>query len=199
MKEGWTYKKFDEVFYLQMGKTPSRDNSNYWGGDNVWVSIADLQGKYIDSSKESISDAAVSETGIKLVPKDTVIMSFKLSVGRSAITTIDLYTNEAIAALIPINTEELLDKYLYCLFSSRIINLEQVGNKAFGKSLNSTYLKNEVMIPVPPIQVQRQVITEYEKIDEEYNTTRMSIDTYRQRIEEIFNKLGVANSGGGTD
>ena len=54
LKENWTYKKFSEVFNLQMGKTPSRDNLAYWGGNNVWVSIADLKDKYIESSKEHI-------------------------------------------------------------------------------------------------------------------------------------------------
>ena len=181
---------------VKIGGTPSRANPAFFDGNNPWVSIAEMNGQTIYDTKEKITDEAVKKSNVKLIPKGTTLLSFKLSIGKTAIAGVDLYTNEAIAALIPINTEELLDKYLYCLFSSRIINLEQVGNKAFGKSLNSTYLKNEVMIPVPPIQVQRQVITEYEKIDEEYNTTRMSIDTYRQRIEEIFNKLGVANSGG---
>ena len=55
---------FADVFDLQMGKTPSRDNSSYWGGDNVWVSIADMKDrKFIDSSKETITNVAVKETG----------------------------------------------------------------------------------------------------------------------------------------
>ena len=52
MKQGWEIKKLGEVFDLQMGKTPSRDNGDYWGGDNVWVAISDLQDKYIGESKE---------------------------------------------------------------------------------------------------------------------------------------------------
>ena len=50
MKQGWEIKKLGEVFDLQMGKTPSRDNGDYWGGDNVWFEIADLQDKYIGES-----------------------------------------------------------------------------------------------------------------------------------------------------
>ena len=45
MREGWTYKRFDEVFDLQMGKTPDRKNQQFFGGDNVWVSIRDMVGK----------------------------------------------------------------------------------------------------------------------------------------------------------
>ena len=94
MKQGWVYKKFSEVFNLQMGKTPSRDNNSYWGGDNVWVSISDLKGKYIGGSKEHITDLGVSSSGITKVPKGTAIMSFKLTIGRAAIAECDLYTNE---------------------------------------------------------------------------------------------------------
>ena len=58
-----------------------------------------------------------------------------------------------------------------------------------------------VLIPVPPIPVQQQVIDECAKIDEEYNATRMSIETYRQKIADLFAELDVVMStiGGGTD
>ena len=59
MKEGWIVKKFSEVFDLQMGKTPSRDNVEYWGEENCWVAISDIKGKYISETKECITDKAV--------------------------------------------------------------------------------------------------------------------------------------------
>lgn len=95
MKHGWEIKKLGEVFDLQMGKTPSRDNADYWGGSNVWISIADLKNKYIGESKEYITDKAVADSKIKRINSGVVIMSFKLTVGRAAITTTDVYTNEA--------------------------------------------------------------------------------------------------------
>ena len=113
MREGWTHKKFSEVFDLQMGKTPSRDNPQYWGGENTWVAISDLQQKYINTSKENISDKAVSDTNIKIVKNGTVVMSFKLTVGRCAIATKDLYTNEAIMAFSPIDKNALIPEYIY--------------------------------------------------------------------------------------
>ena len=93
--------RMGEAFDLQMGKTPSRDNPVYWGGTETWISIGDMgKAKYLSSSKEQITDTAIRETGIKLVPKKCVIMSFKLSLGKVAITLKPLYTNEAIMAFI---------------------------------------------------------------------------------------------------
>lgn len=94
--------KLSQAFDLQMGKTPSRNNTSYWNGNKKWISIADIgnAGKYISETKECISDVAISESGIKIVPKGTVVMSFKLSIGKTAITAEDMYTNEAIMAFI---------------------------------------------------------------------------------------------------
>lgn len=82
--------RLEELFDLQMGKTPSRSVTEYWeSGNNKWISIADLSkcGKYIYDTKECLSDIAVSESGIKQIPANTVVMSFKLSIGKTAITS----------------------------------------------------------------------------------------------------------------
>ena len=95
--------RLDELFELQMGKTPSRDNKDYWNsGSNKWVSIADLSkcGKYIQETKECLSDKAIEESGINQIPENTVIMSFKLSIGKTAITVEPMYSNEAIMSFI---------------------------------------------------------------------------------------------------
>ena len=180
-----------------IGGTPSRKNPEYFTGDNLWVSIAEMQGQTITDTKEKITDEAVKASNVKLIPSGAILLSFKLSIGKIAIAGADLYTNEAIAALIPLNQDELLDMYLYYLFKGKMIDLESVGDKAFGKSLNSTYLKEEVKIPVPPIPVQQQIIDECSKVDEEYNTTRMSIENYRKKIEDLFNDLEVIAAEGG--
>ena len=100
---------------IEIGKTPSRSDSTYWGTGVNWVSIRDMKEKYIFETNEEITTKAISNTGIKIVPKNTVIMSFKLSVGKVAITGKDLYTNEAIAAFHILDDSKLFFKYLYSL------------------------------------------------------------------------------------
>lgn len=78
-----------------------------------------------------------------------------------------------------------------------MIDLDGMGNKAFGKSLNSAYLREDVKVPVPPITVQQQIIDECAKVDAEYEATRMSIEEYKQKIEELFSNLDVVKFGGG--
>ena len=80
--------KLKDIFFFFLGKTPSRNNIEYWNtNDYKWVSIADLTktDKYIYDTKEYLSKKAVNESGIKIIPANTVIMSFKLSIGKTAI------------------------------------------------------------------------------------------------------------------
>ena len=96
---------------------------------------------------------------IKQVPSPWLInefflqmsFSFKLSIGKTAIAGCDLYTNEAIAGLVPKKNNQLLDAYLFQIFNAGLVDLSGTGFKASGKSLNSTFLKNEVQIPLPPL------------------------------------------------
>lgn len=131
-----------ELFTLQMGKTPSRDNSSYWEkSENSWISIADLtnSGKYISNTKETLSDSAVAESGIKKIPANTVIMSFKLSLGKVAITEKEMYSNEAIMAFIDKGVEKISPEYLYYLLRAK--DWSKGTNKAvMGATLNKATL-----------------------------------------------------------
>ena len=182
MKENWTYKKFSEVFNLQMGKTPSRDNLAYWGGNNVWVSIADLKDKYIESSKEHITDIAVSESGINKVPQGTAIMSFKLTIGRSAITKCDLFTNEAIMSFEPKEKNILAADYIYYYLKG----CKWTGaNKAvMGQTLNKKTI-SENIFAYPSIEIQSRIVFELDllqSIIDKQQAQLKELDTLAQAV-----------------
>lgn len=187
----------DGICNILIGGTPSRKNAAYFTGNHLWVSIAEMRGQVITDTKEKITDEGVKNSNVKLIPKGTTLLSFKLSIGKTAIAGADLYTNEAIAALIPKDKKTIADKYLFSLFNGKMIDLENVGNKAFGKSLNSVYLNNEVKIPLPPLDIQNQIVSECEKVDEEYNNSRMKVEEYKKKIAEVFERLDVISRQGG--
>src|SRR5437762_1872484 len=90
----------NSICRLQMGKTPKREMAEYWGEGFPWVSIADMKGKYIEATKEQITAKAVEESGCKMIRKGTLLLSFKLSIGKLGFAATDLFTNEAIVALL---------------------------------------------------------------------------------------------------
>lgn len=184
----WPLEKLGDKVNVLIGGTPPRDMPAYFTGQNLWVSIAEMTGQTIRDTKEKITDEAIKKSNVKLIPAGTTLLSFKLSIGKTAIAGVPLYTNEAIAGLIPKDKNEICDAYLFHLFNAKQIDLDNTGYKAFGKSLNSTFLKEEIKIPIPPLGIQQQIVTECEAADAEAATAQASIDTSRQSIENAISK-----------
>ena len=179
--------RLDEIFDLQMGKTPSRNNADYWtDGQYDWVSIADLGSyqKYVEDTKERISALAVQESGIKSVPANTVIMSFKLSLGKTAITQEPVYTNEAIMAFIPTEKYAVLPDYFYYLFSAK--DWTKGTNRAvMGTTLNKATL-GAVSITVPPIDEQRKIAAILDKVSDLIAKRHQQLDKLDEMVKARF-------------
>ena len=146
-----------EVCDILVGRTPSRYNPVYWGAGFPWLSIADMnQGESIYSTKETITTDAVTECKCKMVPKGTVLFSFKLSIGKVGITAIDMFTNEAIAAFLIKDKSRLDTKFLFYTLKSTDYSVG--SNKAvMGKTLNKEQLK-KFTIPLPSIEEQYRIV-----------------------------------------
>ena len=188
--------RLDELFDLQMGKTPSRNNPEYWNTkDNKWISIADLSkcGKYIDTTKEFISNKAVSESGIAQIPENTVIMSFKLSIGKTAITTESMYSNEAIISFRDKHIVEVLPEYLYYLVLSKDWSVGT--NKAvMGKTLNKATL-SKIKVNIYDISQQHEVVDILDKV----NNVILSRKQELQKLDELVKSRFVEMFGDPND
>lgn len=190
--------KLKEIFDLQMGKTPSRNNSDYWNTkDYKWISIADLTktGKYISKTKEYLSEQAVEESGIKVIPANTVVMSFKLSIGKTAITAEDMYSNEAIMAFLDKKVVDILPEYIFYMFKYK--NWDEGSNKAvMGKTLNKVTL-SEVEIEVCPVEEQRAIVNFLDKVMSVSVRREKELilldDLIKARFVEMFGDIAIGN------
>ena len=184
MREDWEYKTFGEVFSLQMGKTPDRKNKAFFEGTNTWVSIKDLGDKYILSSHECISDEAA--TNISIVKKGTVIMSFKLTVGKCAIAAKDLYTNEAIMAFNTKDGYEINSSFLYYYLKGYKWN---GANKAvMGLTLNKATISKH-NLSIPPLSTQHTIVSELDKINELIRLKKEQLKDYDNLAQSIFYEM----------
>jgi len=160
----WPIKPLGELCDVRIGRTPRRDEPRFWGGDAVWVTIRELNGGEITSSKEMVSEAAVRECMPEPVPTGTLLFSFKLSIGKIAIAGCPLYTNEAIAALPIRKPAELSRDFLrYALLRE---SHEGTANTAvMGKVLNKEKVQ-QLQIPVPPLAEQERIVKLLDEADE---------------------------------
>lgn len=151
-----------ELCTIQIGRTPARADSRQWDPQrrtkNVWVSIADMSASEtleISSSKEHLSDLGAASG--RIVPAGTILLSFKLSIGKVAVTGCDLYTNEAIAALLLPDDAPVCREFLVWFLRSVDWEKEAAGSdKVKGATLNKKKLSG-LLVPVPPVSEQKRI------------------------------------------
>ena len=187
----WKIVKLGELCRIELGKTPSRSNKNYWDeskvNNNIWLSIADLplsDKSIMLDSKEYISNAGAELC--KIVPKGTLIVSFKLSLGRLAVTGRDLYTNEAIAALYIHDKQKIDQNYLSWYLTFFDWDAAAGSDiKVKGKTLNKAKLK-EIEIVVPPILEQKRIVTILDQAFSDIEQARIKTEQNLKNARELF-------------
>ena len=157
--ESWSWSRLSMLVNMRIGKTPARGDSTFWdNGVHAWISISDLsQGDIIMTSKEKISDfAAASVMGVKS-QAGSLLMSFKLTVGKTAILGIDAYHNEAIVTISTMCDENYYTRNYLAAILPLLTNYGDTKDAIKGKTLNSQSL-NALLIPIPPHEEQRRII-----------------------------------------
>ena len=161
-----------------IGFTPSRNDDSFWfGGQHTWVKAGDIKsGMYINESEECITDQATQPD--KLLPKDTLLFSFKLSIGKVAIAKKPLYTNEAIAGLIV--DDPIIRKYLYYILPT--LDFE-TNRAAKGETLNKESVEN-LKIPFFDRKKIESLVARLDKIQEE----RADCIKRTSHLDDLLNK-----------
>ena len=178
-----TMEKLGDVIPIVIGSTPSTKENKYWEtGTHTWVSVRELNNTTIPitNSVKKLTDTAISECNPHLVKKGSILMSFKLSIGKMGIAGCDLYTNEAI---VHINTNnELSNKWLYYYY----LCYPPIGASGSigGGSLNKDKLKKIEFINMPD-NIKTQIVQYLDNLEAEKNKiteTLYQLDTEMREI-----------------
>lgn len=187
----WERMTLGELCNIELGKTPSRSNKKLWDenktSDNVWLSIADLPQEVMPvlvDSKEYVSNEGALLC--KVVPKGTLMVSFKLSLGRLAFAGCDLFTNEAIAAL-PILDESIINKHYLYWYLTYFDWDKAAGNdvKVKGKTLNKSKLKL-LEVAVPPLSTQKDIVEKLTDVMAGIEKAKQNAEQSLKNARELF-------------
>ena len=163
--DSWEWVRLGCISKFSIGKTPERGNSRYWeNGVYPWISISDMKpNEYIHSTREKVSQDAVDKCFGDISPKGSLLMSFKLTIGRTSILQMESYHNEAIVTLTPfIDLNYTLRNYLFYILPVTS-NMGESNDAIKGKTLNSKSLFN-ILIPLPPMIEQQKIIHKIEVV-----------------------------------
>ncbi len=190
--ESWGKDVLGNIFDIGIGRTPPR-NENQWfttsNFDIKWISIKnmDISGIYINTTSEYLTKEAVIKFNIPIIPENTVIMSFKMTIGRVAITSEKMLSNEAIAHFKLKETSLLFPEFLYLFLRS--YNFDQLGStSSIVESINSKMIKEmEIYLPNEHKLNEFQSVTElyFEKI----KSNQIQIRTLTQLRDTLLPKL----------
>lgn len=157
LPESWSWCRLSSIVHYRIGKTPARGETAYWEPGTIpWVSISDMK-EYgvVVHTKESVSPKAAALLG-PISPRGTLLMSFKLTVGRTAILDINAYHNEAIISIWPFLDSTSLRSYLFHTLPV-LANLGDSKDAIKGKTLNTSSINN-LLIPLPPSEEQIRIV-----------------------------------------
>ncbi|ULY68545.1 restriction endonuclease [Chlorella virus XW01] len=190
LHEGVQYKTLGEVCEFNIGGTPDTKNPIYWNGNNLWVSISDLNNNIVNNTERKITNEGVKKSNVKLIKKGSIMFSFKLTIGKMGIAGSDMYCNEAIAFFT--NLKNISDKYLiYILKCTNFEKQKHLFNSQIGKSLNKTTL-GKVKIPILPQDLQNSIVKNVnEIIGNDYGLLDRMVEEFKEI--DIFKILMFEN------
>ena len=164
--DGWSWTRFTQIVSFDLGKTPDRHNKKYWDdGKYPWFAISDLQERAtVNSTKEKISAAALRDKFAgELIPQGTLLMSFKLTVGKTSILGIDAVHNEAIISIFPIISEHEITRNFLLNALPVIVLCVKKREAVKGVTLNSSKLA-AMFIPLPPLAEQQRIVSRVDEL-----------------------------------
>ena len=188
--DSWRWSRFGQMVEMRIGKTPTRGNLEYWSnGCYSWVSISDMTDYgFIETTKEQLSDIAVENVMGNIAPAGTLLMSFKLTIGRTAILGIDAFHNEAIISIYPyVDEYDVTRDYLFYVLPL-ISNLGETKDAIKGRTLNSKSLYN-LLIPIPPLEEQERIVARIEELMtlvDQYDQAKVALDELESTLPDML-------------
>ena len=183
----WDYVRLIDICTVLGGTTPSTKEPKYWDGDVIWLSPIDLPEvgsiSYVTSSQRRITQLAVKENGLQILPIGSLVFSTRASIGKIGIVTVPLCTNQGFTNLIPGDKVDV--KYLSYVLKNNIKQIEKTGNTTTFKEVSRSAFK-EFKIPLPPIPIQKRIAEILDAADDLKRKDQQLLKKYDELAQSIF-------------
>ena len=190
LPEGWRKDRADSFFNITIGKTPPRAEKQWFtedGSGMPWISISDMgaDSAFLFETSEGLTLEAIKRYNVKVVPANTVLLSFKLTVGRVSITSTEMCTNEAIAHFV--TNDDSLREYTYCYLKN--FHYDELGStSSISKAINSKIVK-----AMPFVMPSDDIVKAFHKvmkpIFDQIFTKQKQIQNLSQSRDRLLPKL----------
>ena len=194
---GWQEKKLGDVCDIVNGSTPKRSVSEYWENGNIpWFTVDDIRsnGRIINKTNQNITDKALKETSVKLLPEDSVLLCCTASLGEVALTKIPLTTNQQFNGLVSKDKKNLFPYYLFYSAQKFGENLKSKSGKTTINFLSVGSLSKEKVL-IPPIKEQQRIAEILGMVDEDIAKTQEVIEATEKLKHGLMQQLFIRGIG----
>ncbi len=183
----WPLVKLGEICRIESGGTPRRNVKEFWNGDINWITSEVCKNDYIceDVVKEKITELGLNNSNAKIFPCGTVLIALVgATLGNVAYLTFESATNQNIAGIH--GCKNVLPKYLF--YFLKFLNIKSIFARKGYKMMSLEFVKN-LKIPLPPIDIQKKIVEEIEKIENKQKKKKEIIENLKQKIRKITEEL----------
>jgi type I restriction enzyme M protein len=197
----------ENLFRVESGGTPKSDVEAYWGGGIPWATLVDLPAtdfiSQITSTKRTISEKGLRESSARMIPANSVVVSTRATIGRIAINRVPIATNQGFKNVVIKDSARAVPEYVALALTKLVPTMEAwATGGTFAEISKSKFC--ELQFPLPPLEVQKEIVAEIEGYQKVVDGARSILDNYRPHIsihpDWPIVKLGnvVSFSSGGT-
>ena len=180
----WEIAELGTLAKLVGGSTPSKENSSYWANGNVdWITCSDFSNSpmYIEDSIRKITEKAVKENSTSIVPKDTLVLVTRVSLGKMAFVRKPTALNQDLTALL-FDVEKINKRYGYFFMLSIADKIENDGHGATVKGVTRDYVK-DIKVPLPSLEEQQTIVKAIEEELQLVNANKRLVEIFEQKIK----------------
>lgn len=174
------------IFRIESGGTPDTKNADYWDGNICWATLIDLPPDntitYLYDTERHITEAGLYGSSAKLLPADSILVSSRATIGRIAITRCETATNQGFKNVIITDKSRALTKYVAFMLTKLVPKMVALSAGGTFKEISKTNFST-LQIPLPPLAVQEEIVTEIESYQKIIDGARQVVENYKPTIK----------------
>jgi len=174
-----------DLFRVESGGTPKSDVGDYWDGEIPWATLVDLPAtdfiSRISKTKRTISEKGLRESSAKIIPAKSIVVSTRATIGRIAINDIPISTNQGFKNIVIENFSRAVPEYVALAIAKLVPTMESWATGGTFKEISKSKFC-ELQIPLPTLEVQKEIVAEIEGYQKVIDGARAVIDNYRPHI-----------------
>ena len=182
----------ENYFKIESGGTPSSEIDEYWKGNISWATLKDLPAEdfitFINSTERTITELGLSKSSAKMLPVNSVLVSSRATIGRIAINNIPLATNQGFKNIVIKDFTLVSPKYLAFTLTNKVDEMNQIATGGTFKEISKSAFA-ELEIPIPPINIQEQIVNEIAAYQTDISDLEAEIKVKKQKIKDKINEV----------